>query len=169
MRTIAECDSDEEIPRKPPAWAHIRQGGAKRRSAVNSHQATLFAHLSQRLQRAMLRELGAEGPERLPADKELEILDLDEYRLWTDGAFACGFVMDNGKPDGNLDAVNRDPEGTVGRMPFPELRQYVHYLQRSEKWADCYASPVYHAIRSGALQIVAERLLSDDSLYEPVG
>lgn len=160
-------DDIDDAPSKPLVWAYIRSGAAKRRSAVNSYQATLFAHVTQRLERAIMRKLGTDHAKDLPADDETALAGLDEYELWIEAAFACGFVMDNGKPEGDLDAANRDPEGTVGRMTFPELRQYVHYLQRTDKWNDGFGIPIYRAIRSGALGIVAERLLSDMSLHEP--
>lgn len=157
-------DGDSEY--RPPVWAYIRSGGAKRRSAINSYQATLFAHATQRLERAIMRKLGTDHAKDLPADDETALAGLDEYELWIEAAFACGFVMDNGKPEGDLDAANRDPERTVGRMTFPELREFVHYMQRCDKNWDGYGIPIYRAIRSGALGLVAERLLSDRSLYE---
>lgn len=158
-------DGDSEY--KPPVWAHIRSGGATRRSAINSYQATLFAHATQRLERAIMRKLGTDHAKDLPADDETALAGLDEYETWIETAFACGFVMANGKSEGDLDAANRDPAGTVDRMTFPELRQYVHYLQRCDKNWDGYGIPIYRAIRSGALGIVADRLLSDRRLYEP--
>jgi hypothetical protein len=61
-----------------------------------------------------------------------------------------------------LAAVAR-PEAIAG-WTFVELRQYVHYLVRHERWADGYSSPIMESLADGHLQRVAGRLETDDSL-----
>ncbi len=157
---------DEDGPVKPPVWQFIRRKPASKRSAVNESQARLLAKLINMLEGAVLAHFNLADLERIDLNRFKEIWDLPEYNLFVEGAYACGFVCTDGKSEGDLDMVNSRPREVVASWSFPELRQYVHFLLRSEKWADGYSSPILHAIRSGALQKVADRLESDDSLYE---
>lgn len=157
---------DEDGPVKPPVWQFIRRKPASKRSAVNESQARFFAKLINMLEGAMLAHFDLADVERIDINRHDEIWNIPEYRLFLDGAYACGFVCTDGKLEGDLDQVNTHPTEVINAWSFPELRQYVHFLLRSEKWADGYSSPILHAIRSGALQKVADRLESDDSLYE---
>lgn len=157
-------DCDEEI--KIPANQLIRRKPASKRSAVNEYQVTLFVKLANKLEGAVLNLFKIADPERIPLDRFQEIWELDEYQLLIDAFFACGFVCRDFNLECNLDAVNNRPDEAIRSMDFPAIRHYLHVLQRGEKWADGYSSPILAALKSGALIKVADRLESDESLYE---
>lgn len=157
-------DCEDEI--KIPANQLIRRKPASKRSAVNAYQVTLFVKLANKFEGAVLNLFKVAEPERIPLDRFQEIWELDEYQLLIDAFFACGFVCRDLGLDGDLNAANERPEEFVRSLDFPGIRQYLHLLQRGEKWADGYSSPILAAIKSGALIKVADRLESDESLYE---
>ena len=153
---------------KPPAWQHIRRRPASKRSAVNEFQVALFCQLAKALERSILRLFSVSDSSSIPRYRDAEIFCLNEYENFITAMFACGFVCNDGKMEGDLMEVNRRLNEVIDRWSFPELSQYLHYLQRCEKWADGYSSPILDAIRSGALLKVVARLESDESLYEPI-
>lgn len=159
---LTDCLEDPKIP----ANHLIRRKPASKRSAVNSYQVTLFVKLANKLEGAVLSLFKIANPERIPLDRFQEIWELDEYQLLIDAFFACGFVCRDLGLDGDLNAVNDRPEEFIRELDFPGIRQYLHLLQRGEKWADGYSSPILAALKSGALIKVADRLESDESLYE---
>lgn len=157
-------DCIEEI--KIPANQLIRRKPASKRSAVNEYQVRLFVKLVNKLEGAVLNLYKIADPERIPLDRFQEIWEVDEYQLLIDAFFACGFVCRDFGLDGDLDAVNDRPAEFARSLDFPGIRQYLHLLQRGEKWADGYSSPILAALKSGALIKIADRLESDESLYE---
>jgi hypothetical protein len=159
---LVDCEEDEKIP----AWQLIRRKPASKRSSVNSYQVTLFVKLANKFEGAVLNLYNIADPENIQLDRFQEIFNLDEYHLLIDAFFACGFVCRDFNLECNLDAVNDRPDEAIRSMDFPAIRHYLHVLQRGEKWADGYSSPILAAIKSGALIKVADRLESDDSLYE---
>ncbi len=92
---------------------------------------------------------------------------LPEYDLFHDAGYACGFVCNDLTPDYPIDEANTPPSSKLLHESFDGLRHYVHTLLRVERSnrVDGYFSPVCSAIQSGALGLVAQRLISDDSLY----
>jgi hypothetical protein len=86
--------------------------------------------------------------------------DIPEIMRFIDGSVELGFVLyDYDVTDlVDLKEVNRNPQGTVGRMGINDLRWFIHTLQRSDKWADCYSSPILEILASGALQRAGRRL-----------
>ena len=148
------------------AAQRIRPGAGSKRTPVNEFQARHFAHLIRALEQALLAHYRAPSVDRLPADRFEEAWALDEYRLFCEGAYACGFVCNDFKPDGPLDAAKARPEATIAGWDFFTLRHYIHTLLRAEKWADGYSSPILDAVICGALHAVADRLDTDESLNE---
>lgn len=159
---LVDCEEDEKIP----AWQLIRRKPASKRSAVNAYQVTLFVKLVNKFEGAVLNLFKIADPENISLDRFQEIFNLDEYHLLIDAFFACGFVCRDFNLECNLDAVNDRPDEAIRSMDFPAIRHYLHVLQRGEKWSDGYSSPILAAIKSGALIKVADRLESDESLFE---
>lgn len=143
----------------------ISRRSPSRRSAVNQHQARHLVQLVRLLERDALQHFRVPTHGRLPQDRYTELFKLDAYRILLEGAYACGFVCGDLKPDNPLEGARERPFEAIDAWTFPQLRQYVHYLVRHERWADGYSSPIFDALASGCLQRVADRLEHDDSLY----
>jgi hypothetical protein len=143
----------------------ISRRAPSRRSLVNQHQARHLAQLVRLLEREALQHFRVPLAARLPLDRYAEFFRLDAYRIFLEGAYACGFVCGDLKPDNPLEGVRERATETIDGWPFARLRQYVHYLVRHERWADGYSSPLFEALTNGYLQRVADRLEHDDSLY----
>jgi hypothetical protein len=101
---------------------------------------------------------------RLPRDRFAEFFKLEAYGVFIEGAYACGFVCRDLKPDNPLEGERERASAVIAGWSFPEIRQYVHYLVRHERFADGYSSPILESLIAGHLQLVADRLESDDSL-----
>jgi hypothetical protein len=134
---------------------------------VTQHQARHLVQLIRLLEREALAHYRVPVASRLPRDRHVEFFKLEAYRLFIEGAYACGFVCRDLKPDNPLETERDRPEQAIGRWSFIVLRQYVHYLVRHERWADGFSSPLLESLAAGHLQQVADRLETDESLYEP--
>lgn len=150
----------------PKAVRTISRRTPSRRSAVNQHQARHLVQLIRWLEREALNHYRVPVASRLPRDRHAEFFRLDAYRIFIEGAYACGFVCRDLKPDNPLETERDQPAEAIGRWSFAELRHYVHYLVRHERWADGFSSPILDALVAGHLQQVADRLETDESLYE---
>jgi hypothetical protein len=148
------------------AQQRIRRKPASKRSAVTEYQARLLALLIDTLEAAAVRRFGAPTAERLPAERHEEFSALPEYRLFVEGAYACGFVCTDLDPGGPTIDSGERVEETVDRWSFFEVRRYMHTLLRSERWADGYSSPIFEALIQGVLRAIGHRLANDDALYE---
>jgi hypothetical protein len=135
-----------------------------RRSRVSRAQVALIGRLIGDLDKALLRHFTVRLPKLFPLDRFNEIWQLTEYQLFCDGCYASGFVCRDYEGFFDLNAANEDPVGVLGECNFEQLRFYLHTLQRGERWADGYSSPVLEAVASGALSIVGERLAKDQAL-----
>lgn len=51
-------------------------------------------------------------------------------------------------------------------MSLPQLRHYVHALMRTERATYGYGSVVYEAIRTGAVDVLCDRIERGSDLYE---
>jgi len=142
------------ISRRPPS----------KRSAVTQHQARHLVQLIRWLEREALNHFRVPVASRLPKDRHAEFFKLDAYRIFIEGAYACGFVCRDLKPDNPLEGERDRAAAVIAGWAFPELRLYVHYLVRHERWADGYSSPILDSLAAGHLQQVADRLETDDSL-----
>ena len=137
--------------------ATIETRSASKRTPVLSEQIQLFAMLASEL---------IDGYGRYPSMTLDGFFEMPEYRRFTLGAYACGFVCRdlahlNGAP---FDLMNSRPHGPLLSCPFNVLRRWVHTMLRSERWNEGLSSPIRDAIASGALAIVVERLINDPSL-----
>lgn len=155
---------DEELPAKTPRYNLIQQESPSKRSVVTSDQAELLVMLIERLERSALDHFQIPDRSRIPLERFSEIWELEDYRPLILGAYSCGFVCRDMKPEFDLNETNRDPSAALGNCSFPKLRQYVHTLMRGERWADGNSSPIMAAIKSGALALVATRLTEDETL-----
>ncbi|PRZ56354.1 hypothetical protein BX589_1014 [Paraburkholderia fungorum] len=162
-----ELIDETRSPHKTLSQQQIRRKPASKRSAVNEFQARTLALLTETLESAALRHFGVPGRERLHTERHKEFTALPEYRLFVEGAYACGFVCTDFAPGGpTIDSAER-PEDAVDSWTFFELRHHVHTLLRAERWADGYSSPIFEALAQGVLSAISGRLVSDDTLYEP--
>ena len=147
--------------------ARISRQLPSRRSPVNQHQARHLVQLVRVLERDALQHFRVPVASRLPQDRHVDFFKLESYRVFIEGAYACGFVCADLKPDNPLERARGSEAEAIGRWPFGQLRQYLHYLLRHERWADGYSSPILESLSNGYLQQVADRLEKDDTLYEP--
>jgi len=156
--------STTDRPTPKPVRSISRQTPS-RRSVVNQHQARHLVQLVRLLEREALLHYRVPVASRLPRDRFAEFFTLEAYRVFIEGAYACGFVCRDLKPDNPLEAERDRPTEAIAGWSFAELRQYVHYLVRHERWADGFSSPILDSLVSGHLQQVADRLATDESLY----
>jgi len=144
--------------------ARISRSPPGKRSVVTQHQARHLVQLVRLLEREALNHFRVPVASKLPKDRFAEFFKLEAYRIFIEGAYACGFVCRDLKPDNPLEGERGRAAAVIGGWSFPELRQYVHYLVRHERFADGYSSPILESLIAGHLQQVADRLESDDSL-----
>jgi hypothetical protein len=147
--------------------SRISRRAPGKRARVTQHQARHLVQLIRLLEREALTHFRVPVAARLPRERFAEVFKLEAYRLFIEGAYACGFVCGDLKPDNPLEAERDRPTETIAGWSFPNLRQYVHYLVRHERWADGFSSPIFAALAEGHLQQVADRLDTDSSLYDP--
>ena len=147
-----------------PSAARISRSPPGKRSVVTQHQARHLVQLVRLLEREALNHFRVPVASRLPKDRFAEFFKLEAYRIFIEGAYACGFVCRDLKPDNPLEGERERAAEVIAGWSFPDLRQYVHYLVRHERFADGYSSPILESLVAGHLQQVADRLESDDSL-----
>ena len=87
--------------------------------------------------------------------------DIPEIMKFIYGSIELGFVIDDYEMEDLLDLerINCDPKGTISQMGISDLRWFIHTVQRSDKWADGYSSPILKCLASGALQLAGKRLV----------
>lgn len=162
-RSMFDCD---EIP-----VPGISRRWLSRRSTLHEVQAKFMARLILEMETACIHayQVRSSSELRFQMDVRPSPWDIPEVMRFIEGALACGFVCCdyNIKKWTDLEAVNSRPELTIGRMNHLEIRKYIHTVQRGDKWADGYGSPILESLASGALQLAANRLLNDESLYDP--
>lgn len=159
----------KENIRKRPSGALIVRRAASKRSAIHESQAQHLCSLIRFMVQAALHRWNVDSVAELPDDvwQAFEAFtELPEYELFTLGAYACGFVCSDLRPDADLNAVVRRPGEALRGMALPEIRHYVHTLLRAERGTDGYGSVVYEALRAGTLEALCERIESGSDLYE---
>jgi len=130
-------------------------------SAIRRSQAHFFATCITRLSEVSSRVFpSGYDPE---AGHSETLWSLQEYEVFHDAAYACGFVCNDFKPTYPIDLVNTAPQKALGEESLSEIRHYIHTLLRAERSnrMDGYFSPVLAALCSGALNVVAHRLITD--------
>lgn len=144
----------------------IQQNQPTSRDAIYRSQSHFFAKCIRKLEVAAdALFVGEYDPD---AGEAAVFWAHPDYDIFHDAAYACGFVCNDLPPDFPIDEANLHPHERLGTETFKGLRHYVHTLLRAERSnrMDGYFSPVCKAIQSGALIVVAERLQSDESLYD---
>lgn len=136
----------------------IQRRDAKRRTPVLASQARLFSMLALDLIRAHARQ----------SDMTLQtFFELPEYERLLIGAYACGFVCDDYGPVEMFEKMTAWPRDYLADCGFARVRHFTHTLLRAERWSDGYSSPIRESIGTGALQLIADRLSSDQRLMQP--
>ena len=156
--------SESPRARRGSSAARISRSPPGRRSVVTQHQARHLVQLVRLLEREALSHFRVPVAAKLPRDRCAEFFRLEAYRIFIEGAYACGFVCRDLKPDNPLEGERERAAAVIGGWSFAELRQYVHYLVRHERFAEGYSSPILESLVAGHLQQVADRLESDASL-----
>ena len=145
-------------------YMKIKRGLPTKRSRIYGEQVMFMAKVIRRLEAACHRKFGEKTD--LTYEEFLDFRDMDEYSAFSEAAFVCGFVCEDFGLSFPLEEIHSSPEEMVSRMPFSKIRHYIHVLQRAEKWQSDYSTTLWTAVMSGALRLVADRLISDTSLYE---
>lgn len=156
----------KENIRKRPSGALIVRRAASKRSPIHESQAQHLCGLIRFMVQAVVDQWEVDSVADLPEDDWETFTELPEYELFTQGAYACGFVCSDLRPDADLTAVARRPSEALRGMSLPQIRHYVHTLLRSERGTYGYGSFIYDALRAGALDALCERLQSGSDLYE---
>ena len=138
-----------------------------KRTHVNEYQALHLADLIDTLGRDAYEHFRVSDYSRLPTDKHKDFFNLDTCMLFINGAYACGFVMRDAKPDNPLSESTQAPDEAIRKFDFILLRQLVHFLLRHESWSDGNESPILNAYANGLLPAIANKLRNDESLYLP--
>lgn len=161
-------DSRSEGGHKPKRSSPtlISRRAISKRTPINEFQVQHFCELCRLLIHRALGHFGVKNSSELPENGSDEFTELPEYGLFTSGAYACSFVCSDFSPTADLCAVMQRPEETLTSMTLPQLRHCVHSLMRSERAGYGYGSILYEAIKSGALEVLCERLARDSDLYE---
>lgn len=156
---------DKSIRKRSSAALIVRRAASKR-SAIYEFQAQHLCSLIRFMVQAALAHCEVESVADLAEEDWEAFTELPEYELFTLGAYACGFVCSDLRPDVDLNAVARRPSEELCGMSLPQIRHYVHTLLRAERGTDGYGSFIYEALRAGVLEALCERLQSGSDLYE---
>jgi len=116
---------------------------------------------------ATLGQFEARATSDLPPEGWEQFIESREYRLFIEGAYACGFVCSDLRPNVDLNLINQHPD-ELGRFDLKRLRHYVHSMIRSERASHGYGSFIWESTRSGALERLLDRLSNDEGLREPL-
>jgi len=148
----------------PRSSTRIARSPPSRRSVVNQHQVRHLVQLVRLLERSALAHFRVPVAARLPRERFAEFFRLEAYSIFIEGAYACGFVCRDLRPDNPLEGARDRAADLIAAWTLPQLRQYVHYLVRHERFAEGYSSPILDSLIAGHLQQLADRLETDASL-----
>lgn len=146
--------------------AHISDEIFSRTEPVSKDQAHVFALIIRQLETSLLAHFQIDNVGDIPVARYGEMYSLPEFSLLNKAARACRFVCRDYRSSFDVEAVTRAPVPTLSSLSFSDLRRYVHGVVRGEHWAGGFGSPILEAIKSGALSLVADRLLNDRALYK---
>ncbi len=156
----------KENIRKRSSGTLIVRRAPSQRSAINESQAQHLCSLIRFMVQEALAHFEVESVADLAEEDWDAFTELPGYELFTLGAYACGFVCSELRPDADLNAVASRPGEALRSMALPQIRHYVHTLLRSERAGYGYGSVIYDALRAGALDALCERLQYGSDLYE---
>lgn len=88
--------SESRMPKRVAGFRISRRPPSKR-SAVTEHQARHLVQLVRLLEREALSHFHAPAASRLPTDRFDEFFKLEAYRIFIEGAYACGPVCGGSK------------------------------------------------------------------------
>ena len=135
---------------------------ASRNDPLSIQDCAEMARIIQDMEPACLAAFGVRSASDLKWewDKEPSPWSIPEIMRFIYGSIELGFVLDDYEMVDLVDLkeINRNPQECIGRMGISEIRWFIHTVQRADKWADCYASPVLECLASGALQFAGKRL-----------
>lgn len=138
------------------------------RTDLNNFQRDHFCSLIQLLIEGALGQFQVRVTSDLPEDGWESFTDSREYLLFLTGAYACGFVCSNLRPDVDIDRVNRSPEDYVDKFDLKELRHFVHTMMRSERSNFGLGSTIWESMRAGTLELLLDKLKHDPGLLDPM-
>lgn len=135
---------------------------SSRNNPLSIQDCAEMARIIQDIEPACLAAYGVRSSSDLKWEWGQEPLpwSIPEIMRFIHGSIELGFVLDDYEMADLVDLkeINRDPQEFVGCMGISEIRWFIHTVQRADKWADCYASPVLECLASGALQLAGKRL-----------
>ncbi len=146
----------------------FKQSPPSSRSDLNTFQREHFCSLIQLLIEGALGQFQVRVTSDLPEDGWERFTDNREYQLFLTGAYACGFVCSDLRPDVDIDRVNRSPENHVDKFDLKDLRHFVHTMMRSERSNFGFCSAIWESMRSGTLELLMGRLAHDPRLLDPL-
>lgn len=149
---------------KPCDGDRIQWFFPSRLDPISNDQAELVSDCIEDLNAALLAEFDVRSVADADANAFRRIFEIREYKRFARALYACGFVTHDTDCVFPLDAANASPKAVLGACRFEDIRHYLHTLSRDERWSDAYSSPIFEAMRSGALQLVGERLRKDPIL-----
>lgn len=158
--------SAETVKAKRGPAALVVRRAFSRRSPINEFQAQHLCGLCRLLVQRTLDCFEVEACADLPEQGWESFTQMPEYRLFTSGVYACGFVCSDLSPTVDLGVVAARPAESLVNLHLPQLRHYMHTLMRSERAGFGYGSVLYEAVRSGALDVFCDRLERDANLYQ---
>lgn len=123
-----------------------------------------MAHCIRQLDAAWRR--GFDTNTELRLEEFYRFASLPEYELFNEAAIVSGFVCTDFANFFPFERVHANPTESIAELNFTKLRHYIHTIQRGEKWSSEFSTTLWSALASGSLQLVAQRLESDMSLYE---
>lgn len=129
-----------------------------KRTPISEDQAVLMALLMQDL----LEAFGAD-----PCMDNQQLHSLPAYQRFILGARACGFVCREESVMCNFNETLEQAVTFSKNANTQEIRLFLHSLLICESWTDGLASPVRLCIKTGAMEVLAKRLKSDDLLRMP--
>lgn len=135
---------------------------ASKKDPLSINDCAEMARFIRDIEPACLDAYGVRSPSELRWEygEKPSPWDIPEIMRFIYGAIELGFVLNDYEEHElvDLDSINRDPHRTVGGMGITDLRWFIHTVQRADKWADGYSSPILEYLVSGSLQLAGKRL-----------
>lgn len=136
-----------------------------KRSYIYESQIRLLIKSINMLHKKTLETFKIRNESQIDADKFVSFTSLNEYNLFIDICYACGFVCRDIQPLINFSSINVNPEHYISSWNLDDIRLYIHTLIRAERWNAGCGSPILESIKSGALLTISNKLSQDRTLY----